>query len=427
MAQSEQDGTVRVGTERQGFEGTNELSKRRRGRAVTGVLFLLFFLGVSDAQMISPLLPLMAKEFGGPIGAVGKLIGSVYAVAAAAAALLVGPLSDRYGRRRFLEIAAVIFTLSLLLVGFTSNLRWLSILRIFTGFAAGIFSTCAIAYVGDSFSYEKRGAAMSAVQSGYFAAFVVGVPLSAVVADKFGWRAAFVGFGVLAAPVIFFTRLLLPDDRLREVNPRVSNQFTRAGALLTNRATVAAVFAASFVSLGFVGFIQYLGSWLAEPNGFGLKVSEVGLVFIGVGMAALFGSAAAIYLSDKVGKRRLSLASTVLLASMLLAIPKFEFGILLFVLFGAASFTFAFRQGPLHALATELVSNKRRGALVAMRNTASQAGIALAAIICGQLYDVYGYTAVGLFSAITTLIAAFCIMMMPEPVNESLLKKQSHL
>ena len=416
-----------MGTERQGFEATNKLSERRRARAVIGVLFLLFFLGVGDAQMISPLLPLVAKEFGVPIGSVGKLIGSFYAVAAAAAALLIGPLSDRYGRRRFLEIAVVIFTLSLLLVGFTSNLRLLSVLRISTGFAAGIFSTCAIAYVGDYFSYEKRGAAMSAVQTGYFAAITVGVPLGAVVADKLGWRAAFVGFGFLAAPVIFFIRFLLPDDSLREVAPRTLNQFTRAGALFTNKATVAAVVAASFVSLGFVGFIQYLGSWLAEPNGFALKVSEVGFVFIGVGLAALFGSTAAVYLSDKVGKRRLSIASTVLLAAMLLAIPNFEFGIWLFVLFGAASFTFAFRQGPLHALATELVSNKTRGALVAMRNTASQAGIALAAVICGQLYDAYGYTAVGLFSAIATLIAAFCIMMMREPVNESLLTRQSHL
>ncbi|CAN5449190.1 MFS transporter [soil metagenome] len=387
---------------------------------------MVFFLGVGDAQMTSPLLPLMAREFELPIGAVGKLIGSLYAVAAAAAALLIGPLSDRYGRRRFLEIAVVIFTLSLLLVGLTSNLRLLSVLRIFTGFAAGIFSTCAIAYVGDSFSYEKRGAAMSAVQTGYFAAFIIGVPLGAVVADKLGWRAAFVGFGVLAAPVILLIRLLLPDDGRRKVGPEGLNHFTMAGALFTDKATVAAVAASAFVSLGFVGFMQYLGSWLAEPNGFGLRVSEVGMVFIGLGLAALAGSIAAIYLSDKIGKRRLSIVSTVLLGAMLLAIPKSNFRILLFVLFGAASFTFAFRQGPLHALATGLVSNQSRGALVAIRNTASQAGIALAAIICGQLYDIYGYSAVGLFSASATLIAAFCIMMMREPVGEPVLR-QSHL
>ncbi len=403
-----------MATERQASQTTKELSESLRARGVVGVLFFLFFLGVGDAQLISPMLPLIAKEFGVPIGAVGKLIGAVYAVAAAAAALLVGPLSDRYGRRRFLEIAVVVFMTSLLLVGLTSNLRLLSVLRIFTGFAAGIFSTCAIAFVGDSFSYEKRGAAMSAVQTGYFAAFIIAVPLGAVLADKLGWRAAFVGFGLLAAPVLFFIRFLLPDDGRPGAVPKVSSQLSGSTALLS-RPTVAAVGSAFLVSLGFVGFIQYLGSWLAEPDGFALTIKEVGLIFISIGMAALVGSAAAIYLADKIGKRKLSIASTVLLAVMLLVIPRTGLNPVLFVFFGVASFTFALRQGPLQALATELAKTKR-GALVAMRNTASQIGIALAAIICGQLYDLYGYAAVGLFSAIATAFAALCIMIMREPV-----------
>ena len=404
-----------MATERQASQTTKELSESLRARGVVGVLFFLFFLGVGDAQLISPMLPLIAKEFGVPIGAVGKLIGAVYAVAAAAAALLVGPLSDRYGRRRFLEIAVVVFMTSLLLVGLTSNLRLFSVLRIFTGFAAGIFSTCAIAFVGDSFSYEKRGAAMSAVQTGYFAAFIIAVPLGAVLADKLGWRAAFVGFGLLAAPVFFFIRFLLPDDGRPGAVPKVSSQLSGSTALLS-RPTVAAVGSAFLVSLGFVGFIQYLGSWLAEPDGFALTIKEVGLIFISIGMAALVGSAAAIYLADKIGKRKLSIASTVLLAVMLLVIPRTGLNPVLFVFFGVASFTFALRQGPLQALATELAAKTKRGALVAMRNTASQIGIALAAIICGQLYDLYGYAAVGLFSAIATAFAALCIMIMREPV-----------
>ncbi len=47
--------------------------------------------------------------------------------------------------------------------------------------------------------------------------------------------------------------------------------------------------------------------------------------------------------------------------------------------------------------------------------------------IAAQLYDVYGYSAVGLFSGIATLVAALFIMMMREPVNETLLRRQSHL
>jgi predicted MFS family arabinose efflux permease len=102
---------------------------------------------------------------------------------------------------------------------------------------------------------------------------------------------------------------------------------------------------------------------------------------------------------------------------MLLIIPTLGRGVLLFVSLMAAALAFAFRQGPLQALATELVPRRSRGTLVAARNTASQIGIAIATLSCGQLYDRMGYQAVGLFSGIVTLAAAGCIFIMKEPIS----------
>jgi predicted MFS family arabinose efflux permease len=90
----------------------------------------------------------------------------------------------------------------------------------------------------------------------------------------------------------------------------------------------------------------------------------------------------------------------------------------LFAAFLFASLAFAFRQGPLQALATELVPAHSRGTFVAMRNTASQVGIAIAAAVSGVLYDSYGYGAVGAFSAIMTSAAAICIFLMKEPSRD---------
>jgi len=68
-----------------------------------------------------------------------------------------------------------------------------------------------------------------------------------------------------------------------------------------------------------------------------------------------------------------------------------------------------------------------QGAFVAVRNTGSQIGIAASAAISGLLYRAFGYGAVGLFSAITTLGAAVCILMMKEPVpDRSDHKQQPH-
>jgi predicted MFS family arabinose efflux permease len=379
------------------------------------VLLLVFFLGVSDNQMISPLLPLIAHEFGLESGDVGQMIGPAYALAAAIAALVIGPASDKFGRRRFLLYASVLFGFSLLIVVAIRDVRALAAMRFLTGLAAGTFSTCSIAYVGDYFPYERRGVAMSVVQSGYFAALVIGVPAASLLGQLFGWRAGFIAFGSLALVAFLLLATLLPEDKINLPDSSASRAHRpdNIRSVFEKTEPVAAIIAAFFVSCGFVGFIYYLGSWLTKS--FGLKIASVGLVFILVGIASLVGGLAAGKIADRFGKRSLSIASTLVLAPMLLLIPQLSWGALLFIGFLIASLAFAFRQGPLQALATELVPRNARGTLVALRNTASQLGIATSSFASGYLYDAHGYWAVGVFSAAMTLAAAACIFLMKEP------------
>ena len=106
---------------------------------------------------------------------------------------------------------------------------------------------------------------------------------------------------------------------------------------------------------------------------------------------------------------------------MLFVIPHLGWGVALFVTFLTASLAFAFRQGPLQALATHLVPRGVQGAFVSARNTASQIGIAVSTAVSGQLYDSdnMGYAAVGIFSGLVTLAAAVAIYMMKEPRAET--------
>jgi DHA1 family inner membrane transport protein len=397
--------------------GTGEHSSSRGGVVMT-VLFIIFFLGNSDNQMISPLLPLIARDFQSDVGEVGGMIIPAYALAAAVAALLVGPISDKYGRRRFLLSAAVLFGLSLLAISIVKDPFALAALRVFTGFASGTFSTCSIAYVADFFPYKRRGMAMSVVQAGYFAALVMGVPVAALVARWQGWRASFGLFGMLSLVTFVLIIALLPEDKHamaeQNLSQRVARRFDNMRVLFESRERVAAIAAAFFVSGGFIGFFAYLGSWLSSPQ-IGLATHEVGLFFIIVGIASLAGAVVAGPVADRIGKRGLSILSTLVLAAMLVVIPRFGWGPLLLATFLTAALAFAFRQGPLQALATEMVPRRVQGAFVAVRNTASQIGIALATVACGLLYDSVGYGAVGLFSGVMTLGAAACIFMMREP------------
>jgi YNFM family putative membrane transporter len=403
-------------------ETADNASSPPRSGTVMAILLLIFFLGTSDNQMISPLLPLIARDFGygDQVGEVGKLIGPAYALAAAFAALLIGPMSDKYGRRRFLLYASILFGLSLLVVFLIRDFRALAVARIFTGLAAGTFSTCSIAYVADYFPYHRRGVAMSVVQAGYFGALVIGVPVANQIAQWQSWRSSFAFFGLLSLLAFIFIAALLPKDKhlMQEQNlsARMARRFDNIRLVFESRERVASIAAAFFVSGGFVGFFLYLGSWLRRD--LKLNLGEVNLFFIAVGIALLVGAVVAGPVADKFGKRGLSILSTIILAPMLFLIPNLGWGFLLFACFLTASLAFAFRQGPLQALATELVPRHARGALIAVRNTASQIGIAVATAVCSLLYDDLGYGAVGIFSGVLTLGAVFCILMMKEPSAE---------
>jgi predicted MFS family arabinose efflux permease len=212
---------------------------------------------------------------------------------------------------------------------------------------------------------------------------------------------------------------LLPEDKHetteQDSSAIVARRFHSIRMLVDNRERIAAIIAAFFVSGGFVGFFFYLGSWLKQALQFTTR--EFDVVFFSIGVALLIGVVVAGPVSDKVGKRGVSILSTIVLATMLLIIPTLGRGVVLLVSLMTAALAFAFRQGPLQALATELVPRRSRGTLVAARNTASQIGIAIATLVCGQLYDHLGYQAVGLFSGIVTLAAAVCIFIMKEPVT----------
>ncbi|MEW6210692.1 MAG: MFS transporter, partial [Acidobacteriota bacterium] len=196
-----------------------------RSLAVMVILLLVFFLGTSDNQMISALLPRIARDLGASEGEVGKLMLPVYALAAAAAALVIGPLSDRAGRRMFLLYASILFGISLVCAAFIKDIYSLAAIRLLTGLAAGVFSTCSIAYVGDYFPYERRGMAMSVVQAGYFAALVLGVPVANFLAGWQSWRASFIFFGALSGIAFLLVAALLPDDKNAASHSRSVRRF----------------------------------------------------------------------------------------------------------------------------------------------------------------------------------------------------------
>src|SRR5215471_7281662 len=188
------------------------------------ILFGVLFLGVSDTQLVGPLLPLIAVDLRTTPGHAGIIV-TTYSLAAAAFALFVGPLSDRVGRKRVLVSGLALFAVASFFTYHVSTFNALIILRAMTGLAAGTLSTSALSFAGDHYPYEQRGRAMGILSMGYFLAFVVGVPAGAVAASRLGWHWVFACFSAGAAFMLVISLARLPSKTIQNPLQRKGSTF----------------------------------------------------------------------------------------------------------------------------------------------------------------------------------------------------------
>ena len=172
-----------------------------------------------------------------------------------------------------------------------------------------------------------------------------------------------------------------------------------------------AVIAASFlVSASTVGFITYVGAWLRDA--YGLTTDLIGMVFLFSGLGALLGSPLAGHLSDRVGKRGIVVGSGLVMAALLAGIPWIDDLLPVvfagFILTGIAG---AFRHAPLQALVTAMAADEERGALIALKNTFAEVGIAAGTGLCGVIYVAFGYPYVGAACGVMAAAAALIVLI----------------
>src|SRR5262245_10257234 len=350
----------------------------------------------------------MASDLGTTPGHAGIVVTS-YSLAAAAFALFAGPLSDRIGRKKVLAGGLALFTAASVSTYHVSTLNALVIVRMLTGFAAGTVSTCALSFAGDHYSYEHRGRAMGIISMAYFLAFVVVGFAVTFFAARWGWRPFFGALAALGACMLVVGLSNLPNDSKRAVRkfamPHIADHFRKSDR-------VAGMVAAFLTSGGLVGYLTYVGAWLQSAHG--LAVNQVGPVFMLSGMAMVAASPLSGWLSDHTGKKAVIVWANIFLAAVFLVVARLQWGWFLWTGIAALSISASARQAPLHALTTEIVGTEIRGEYTALRNAASQLGIAVAATASAYVFDSSCFSVVSNFAAAMTLLIPISCLWLRE-------------
>jgi AAHS family 3-hydroxyphenylpropionic acid transporter len=144
-------------------------------------------------------------------------------------------------------------------------------------------------------------------------------------------------------------------------------------------------------------------------------VERVGLLLMVAGMGATLASPVSGWLADRIGKKHVIVAANVLLAPAFLLAARVDWGAALFATVVVIALVAAARQAPLHALTTEFVPAESRGSYVALRNAASQLGIATITALAALRFDQDGFAAAVQIPALVTLLLIPVCLTMREP------------
>jgi DHA1 family inner membrane transport protein len=305
---------------------------RRRARLPLLALALGgFSIGTTEFATMG-LLPLIAGDLDVSIPSAGHVI-TAYALGVVVGAPLLIAAAARMDRRRLLLVLMLAFTVGNVLSALAPSAGWLVAARFVAGLPHGAFFGVGAVMGAHVAGPGRRGQAVATMMAGLTIANIVGVPLSTVLGQVFGWRWAFVAVGVLGLLTLAALLRWIPGLPVRDG----ASVRSEVGALRNGRLWVACAAG----SIGFGGMFavySYVAPLLTDVTGIAEASVPIVLALFGVGMTA--GTLLGGRLADRSVPRTLLLgfASTIVVLVLIAVLGQWLVpGVLAIVGLGVAS------------------------------------------------------------------------------------------
>lgn len=343
-----------------------------------------------------PFAPVLSRGLGVELTAITSLIAANQATALFG--IFFGPVADRLGYRLMMLAALAMLTLGMFAGGFFPFYGVILVALFLAGTGKTIFDPAVQAYASERVPFKKRGFVIGLIEYSWSASTLVGIPLVALLIDRFGWRSPFFVLGGLSLVGMVMLAVVIPRDNKKNTSHQASmNLWGVWRQLLKKRTALGAMGFAFFISAANDNLFVVYGAWLEKS--FDLSIIAIGMSTGLIGLSELSGETLTAVFADRFGLKRtvltaltLCLISYGILPFLGLTLPLALTG--LFFIF----LTFEFAIVTSMSLFTELLPEYRATMMSGFFAAAGMGRIA-GALMGGHVWLAGGITATGLVSA----------------------------
>ena len=276
-------------------------------RYVLGVMLAINFLNYMDRYIPAGASPLIQKEFHLDDTQVG-LIGSAFLLVYAISAVPFGYWADRGVRKTVIGVGVAVWSLATLLTATAQNLLTFALTRSAVGIGEAAYFPAGTSLMSDYFPKHERGRVMSVWGIGSSVGVAVGFAGGGIIAEKLGWRNAFLFAAVpgLICAFLAFTMREPLRGSVEVVGKAVERtydaslgKFVELMRIPTLRATILSQTLLYFVLASNAFWLPIL-----LTRRFHMTTGSAGIMAGAVVLSAgLVGTLAGGWISDRLGKR----------------------------------------------------------------------------------------------------------------------------
>ena len=386
------------------------------------VLYFAVLVGTMGISMVSPLLPVFAKD----LGATGIWIGvtfSVFAITMTVMSPVGGRLSDRFGRKPFIVVGLLIYCVAVLGYLTATTFEQVIVFRALSGIGTGFVFAVARAYIADIVPPQHEGRWFGVFVTADIIGFGVGPLIAGVLREAAGFDSVFIAMAALMLASALIVATLLPRVPEAVRRAHAATPPPRAARLLDglrDRLVLGLTLVMGFTSLSFGISFSFLAVRLEDEMAVGAAL--VGVTFAVQSFVSGLVQPASGWLADRVDRRGLAVVGLLLTAVTIAPLGALNTVVPTITLFVLAGVGIAIAFVAAAAMQVEAGRRVGMGTVQGLNSAGEGLGILVGSVGGGVMVELLGTDAAFYFggTAIVLGTIAFAWLTRHERVSSGL-------